>query len=495
MSSAPEFDAVYIVSDLHMGGQTGGQIFNAGELLASTIDHLAESSPRSNVGLIINGDSVDFIAEPNPVYFDSTGAASRLRRIMDDPAFAPVWQALARFVGRKRRTLIFNLGNHDFELALPAVRRLLLESLANGDDAALGRIQLNFDGTGVKCSVGGASVLCLHGNEVDNWNLCDYEELRRQVRDLNLGVKRDSWTPNAGTKLVIDVMNGIKKNYPFVDLLKPENEAVIPTLYTLDTSLKSSVFDAVIAYSRNVFDGIKRSTGFLAAGGPEPNRGSQANTGPRNVDELLQKTFGGAGQGRPEVADDTDDLLRVAEQRFRNQEDPLDMGGAGTERLGIGSAIMDWFRGRKKHEVLREALQGLTSDTSFDLDDHDATFIDIDEMVGRGADFLVTGHTHQRRAIVRSGGGFYYNSGTWVRLIKLTPDVLKDEAAFARVFEAFEEGTMSALDREPELILKQPTVVAIRSKKTGVVGTLCEPRNTSEGIELQEVADSKFEKR
>ena len=66
-----------------------------------------------------------------------------------------------------------------------------------------------------------AKVVCVHGNEVDSWNVADYERLRRIGRDYQFGVSVEGWTPNAGAQMVIEVMNQIKRDYPFVDLLKP----------------------------------------------------------------------------------------------------------------------------------------------------------------------------------------------------------------------------------------------------------------------------------
>lgn len=177
MQPVPVFDELHAISDLHMGGVPGFQIFDQGELLAKLIDHLRDKSRRKKLALVINGDAVDFLAEPEPRYFDADGAIAKLQRISTDPAFQPVWEALRRFISVKNRTLVINLGNHDLELALPWVREWLLTDLSGGDERARGRIRLVADGTGFLCQVRDARVLCVHGNEVDNWNLCDYESL------------------------------------------------------------------------------------------------------------------------------------------------------------------------------------------------------------------------------------------------------------------------------------------------------------------------------
>ena len=108
------------------------------------------------------------------------------------------------------------LGNHDLELALPWVREHLLVDLSRGDDAARGRITLSFDGAGFRCRVGQANILCVHGNEIDPWNVTDFETLRRQGRDSLRGQGASpDWIPNAGTQLVVKVMNEVKREFPF----------------------------------------------------------------------------------------------------------------------------------------------------------------------------------------------------------------------------------------------------------------------------------------
>jgi hypothetical protein len=43
----PEFDQLHIISDVHMGGRKGSQIFDQGPLLASLIDSLGAAPGAS----------------------------------------------------------------------------------------------------------------------------------------------------------------------------------------------------------------------------------------------------------------------------------------------------------------------------------------------------------------------------------------------------------------------------------------------------------------
>jgi UDP-2,3-diacylglucosamine pyrophosphatase LpxH len=265
MSSLPQFDEMHVISGLHLGGAPGFQIFNSSKELVALIDYIRDR-PAARVALVINGDSVDFLAEPGATYFDPNGANDKLDRIASNPSFQPVFQALRLFVARSNRQLIVTLGNHDIELALPWVRSHFVDILSGNDDASKGRITLSFDGAGYSCSVGNSSVLCIHGNEVDTWNVTDYERLRRAGRDCVQGRATEEWIPNAGTKLVIDVMNGIKRGYPFVDLLKPEVEAVVPVLLAMDPKQLQELARVMAVGTRLGWDAVRRMTGFLSTG-------------------------------------------------------------------------------------------------------------------------------------------------------------------------------------------------------------------------------------
>jgi hypothetical protein len=74
----PEFKQLHVVSDLHLGGPCGFQIFNQGQVLASFIELVALREPKENVASVLNGDIVDFLAEDSPMYLDATGAAITL---------------------------------------------------------------------------------------------------------------------------------------------------------------------------------------------------------------------------------------------------------------------------------------------------------------------------------------------------------------------------------------------------------------------------------
>lgn len=490
-NTAPRFDELHVISDLHFGGATPGvQIFGSTPELVALIERLTQPGPARSIALVINGDFIDFLAEKPSDYFDVEGAVAKLERIIADRTFAPVFAALRGFLRTERRTLIINLGNHDLELALPWVRaRLVSELCANAGAEAERRLTLVLDGTGVACLVGSARVLIAHGNEVDSWNVADYERIRRIARDARLGFEVQRWVPNAGTRMVIDVMNGIKSRFPFVDLLKPEIEAVIPTLLSLDPGMAPELAGIARPFARMTVDAMRRKMGFLGEQTLEDAVGSPP------VAELgLDR--GSAADRRSALQSSREQLMAFVEQELGKDTEPLDLLQAPVDaQLGGWGALWNGIRGRPAHETLREALEKLDQDRSFDADAADETSRDMDALVATDVDFVVAGHTHLERALPRKAGGYYYNSGTWARLIRIPPEVRQDPQKFARLFEVLRGGEMDRLDAEPGLVTKRCSVVSIVQGESGsVAGELRRARCSNGALILDSVANTRFEK-
>ena len=468
MPPLPQFQELNVISDLHMGGEKrldkNFQIFKQGDVLGKLITGLGKKK-NGQIGLVINGDMVDFLAEPNPKYFDPDGAIEKLDRISKDDSFRPVWDALRFFVAQPDRQLIITLGHHDLELSLPWVREHLLQMLAANEEQRR-RITLAFDGCGFLAQVGSAKVLCVHGNDVDDWNVTDYDRMRRIVRDRQFGQPFDNWIPNAGTQLVIDVMNEIKREFPFVDLLKPEMEAVVPTLLALDPKSKPKIKEIWDIFCRITQDKKRRQQGLLSA----DDSPVEVTPAP-DFDDMLRRTF-----RTSEPPDSAEDLLKKARA---NREDKVQSGQIRRrdeqgQTLGITGAIWNWVTGKTPAEVLREALEGLKKDQSFDPKQPEDTLKQLDKLISDDIPFITAGHTHLERALIRpSGRGYYFNSGTWVRLMRLTPDVLDSPAVFEEVFKTIKRGTLESLENSnPKLVELKPAVVHIEQTTDAVVGSL-----------------------
>lgn len=477
------FDELFVVSDLHLGGSPGFQIFHQGARLAATIRALAKRNEAGKLALVLAGDVVDFLAAHDPKYLDTRDTVAKLEAIRRDPAFADVFTALAEFVHTASRKLIVVLGNHDVELALPHGREWLYTVLAGTDLAARGRIELSLDGWGFACTVGGRKVLVVHGNEVDEWNLIDHHQLLEVNRALQRGTAVPEWTPNGGTKLVIDLMNGVKAKYPMIDLVKPETEAALPIVAALDPE-NAQLFKFMRAASYKVRDKIRVAAGFLGE-----DQAGQAESRPPSDQELFDRYLAPAlvpGAAKPSAPvakpsgakpsdDDVASMLFAANEAIHAGQAPS--SGPGEGMLGAFDRVKAFFAGSTGQDLLRAALRKwLANDTSYDPSASDDTFLRLDAAVGE-VDFVIAGHTHLHRAIPRKRArGYYFNSGTWIRLIKLSDAVLDDAEQFARAWEAFSAGTMQALDDlqladGSSLVMDISTVVGIHAPGKGETAT------------------------
>lgn len=464
-------DQLYVISDLHLGGTPGFQIFGSPGELAWLINDLARRDAEQEIALVINGDFFDFLAEPNATYFDPDGAVAKLERIaLQELAFTPVFDAFPVFLQQDRRRLIVNLGNHDLELALPWVRERLAQILtkdAPSSSGARARLYFVFDGSGVQCEVGGQSVLCVHGNEVDRWNPADFEKIRQIGRDKQLRRAVAPWIPNAGSRMVIDVMNPIKRKYPFVDLLKPEAESVVPTLAACAPEamrdFNSAIRLANVGLAR-AWAGLYKPGGMLGA--EELPAGDPVQLAPLPGGLLNPVELRASRQERDGRA-----MLSMADTLIRQGVDPLAfVANDHGKRLDMVTALFKWSRDAPTSEVLREALEKLDKDRSFDISARDETAVLLDKEIGPEIDIIIAGHTHLSRALRRQNGtGRYFNSGTWARLIRIDPGTRSDPQKFAEVFDVLNGGDMPTLDsfRSGSLVIHPCTVVAVWRKDDG----------------------------
>lgn len=464
------YDAIHVISDIHMGGRSGFQILRETARLAGYIRRLAAEQPQAEVALVLNGDVFDTLAEEIGGYVAIDEAVAVVTRIIEDAAFAPVWAALAEFVHRPRRTLVFVIGNHDIEIALPPVQKLIVSRLAQGDAAARGRIEFSTMGAGYTCLVGGQRVYCIHGNEVDAWNLNRYEDLARAARHLNAGQRLDpsQWRPNAGTKMVKDVMNAVKVRYRWIDLLKPETSAAVGTLLVMDPGQLGRIGPLL-----DVLQEKTRSNAEVWARLSD-RAGGGAGASAASVESLLGPSLLQARRHSLEL-----DMLAQAEASFERGATAVAPQGT----LGTGQLVLDrltgWIRGIDPAEALRRALQDwLRGDATFDYANRDETCEAVLKSVGAATEIVITGHTHLARAIDLGGGRRYFNSGTWIRLMQFTSAMLKDEDSFADVYTVLHDGQMPALDAAAfngqRLVLDRTTEIEVAAEKGRVVGRLNE---------------------
>jgi UDP-2,3-diacylglucosamine pyrophosphatase LpxH len=439
-----QYDELYVVSDLHLGGYTrdggaGGprnlRMFHETAALTWLIGQLITRSQAAEggaIGLVLNGDIVDFLAFEDATELNIDGAVAAIDRLLPtrdgagEDEQAEIWRSLARYVsapGKRRRELIMSIGNHDVELALPAVQHRLLEFLTGGDRDLRSRVTFVVDGAGFRVRVGSSRVLCVHGNEVDDWNVVDYPQLGRIRRALQHTSSPPKWNVNAGTTLVLRVLNQLKLKYQWIDLLKPEVE----TVGYIAASLRPAIRP------------------FLPAIAPLAYRRARDHLRPAFLEAFERAAAGSAGSSFPQ---DADRLIESAEKR--RGLDPLALVGEerSTDFL-LWRELADAIKVYAAPSELREVLiKYLEPDTAFDHRAPDEYFEKLDELIGPEVDFLIAGHTHHQKALRRKRAQHYYfNSGTWISVLYLPPEAL-EEKAFEAVRKVLEDGSLEKL-REP----------------------------------------------
>ncbi len=509
------YDELYVISDLHLGGVAGTWIIRETARLANLIRWVAKR-PGENVALVLNGDIIDSLAEPGLgedvyAFLDPDHADQMLQRIFDDPHFSDVWQALTDFLKRPKRYLIIIVGNHDIEMALPFVQAKLRQQLVGSDPDAQLRLLFSTYGAGYGCLVGNARVFCTHGNEFDEWNWVDYSKLSEVANAVNAGRVVDTarWEPNAGTQLVVDAMNLIKRSYPFVDLLKPETNPVFGVLLTLAPESVLNKLDRVAPIFMRRAEGAKRRKNLLSADKLQPQLNEFfdqqlaaeiiGSTIPEtDVEVLLLEIERAVGQGI--LASDAAERAAL--------EGTLDLWDT---TKGWATGIANRLIGKDKVDVLRQSLlYWLKDDTTFHVGSpNDSTYQRMMSRVGPDVNFVVTGHTHLARAIeVDPGRCYYFNCGTWIRLIRLTKSLLNDGPAFKKLYSvlANEDGTgMAGIDKATipgpngagiPLVLDRTNIVRIATTKGSsgsVVGELLRVGTNEQGdditTQLQEMDD------
>ena len=106
--------------------------------------------------------------------------------------------------------------------------------------------------------------------------------------------------------------------------------------------------------------------------------------------------------------------------------------------------------------------------------------------VGPAIDFIVTGHTHLERAIDMGHGRYYFNCGTWIRLLQLTPAMLADTTSFDEIYKVLVDGRMKAIDEAvfagKPFVMDQTSAVSICRQGGQVVGALTHVEGDGTGV-------------
>lgn len=442
---------LFVISDLHLGGRPhsddaesplGSQICHAYQELTNFIDWVrGEADGAGSVELVINGDIVDFLMEDN--YGGATAAApwvpdeslviEKLQRIMErtrlDGKYGP-FEAMAALV-QAGQCLTFILGNHDVELSLPLVRNCLEQKMGG-----TGHFRFIYDG---EAYVRG-DLLIEHGNRYDPWNIIDHSALRQERSLLSRGFAKrmqqrttGAFVPPPGSFMVTKIINEIKQHYRFVDLLKPETEAVLPILLALNLRLQHVLEAALQMHSQSHNE-------FLSAA--EPSRDGQLSAqGGNEVVSLaasLRRVLGESAPVHFPVQTNNGAQLGVGDAWRHLQQLSKKIGSYLDDPAGLFAAPAAPARS----EVLRVAFAAWGGRLSRDESREVSPYRDAVQELARegGFNYVIFGHTHLRKQetlMIDRRSVTYLNTGTWTDTMRIPLALLEPGAAAQADFAAF----------------------------------------------------------
>ena len=468
---------IYIISDIHLGGEPehgkrGFRICTHEVEVASFIHSLSNLTGPA-VELVINGDLVDFLAERvsetpphwSSFHYPEQKAVDVLDRIVGRKAF--VFDALRTFQSKGHRLVILP-GNHDIELNLPAVRRRLRHH-AGADGPA----DYEFISNGEAYRAG--DVLIEHGNRVDEMNFVDYQVLRHLCGLLSRGMpvrEEFRFEPPAGSKLVAEVLNDIKKSYSFIDLLKPEGEAAFPIILSLEPGRRREL----LVIARALYKGkerrrqqLRQYNSDISAKGDGPSIADSSNLDSNALEAILLRTVGRADFGTPS----SDSRCGASAQDISL----LNAGGSLISLL-MGDKNESWEH--RLHDLF-DALRAFQRENSFDRSvETEKVYIDEAQDLAYGpVRHVVFGHTHRPKQVKLTGGGYYFNSGTWADILELPPEVLDSTRRYASIGKLEEFIRDLSRNDFSRYVQFHPTYVRIEQDSAGnsVTQKLCDYSN------------------
>ncbi|MGB1204708.1 MAG: metallophosphoesterase [Chitinophagales bacterium] len=476
---------IYIISDLHIGGAApindeirGFQIATHTKELAIFIHKIAIRND-AEIELIINGDMVDFLAEKKstatpqtPLQFafddftyDANEAIKKLKKIVEREAH--VFSALKKLLANGH-ALTLLLGNHDVELALPKVRKYLENVL----EAKGKKYQFLHDGEAY--IVGNGKVLIEHGNRYDEWNDVDYDDLLKLRtlqslnQKLNLNEAQKIFGSPRGSKFVQQIMNPIKDRYRFIDLIKPENETLIPLMLALEPNLRNQILKLAKIYATDKIQDFWEREDSVSTRSLSP-----ASMPPKTREEQEMEAILSEILPTNMSANEFMDALETNE----NRDDDTTLETFNERSISTSPALgLNWVSGvldllfrnresdlKKRLPALLQSLRILQTDKSFELDSENLTdYLDAASRLQKnGFQYIIFGHTHFARQVFLGANSYYYNTGTWADLMQFPQDILyaaNETEALERLETFLKEIIGTELNKH---ILFRPTYVHI----------------------------------
>lgn len=374
-----------IISDLHLGNGGPYDSFAGGEALPAFIEGYCAPGVR----IFVNGDGVDFLMNEDPLELELDRAVAQARSIVAYPPSAAVLKSMGRALAAGAE-VIFRLGNHDVELALPEVQDILRGALGQAPEVAA-KLVFQLGDEPAIFEVGGARVLVTHGEHNDPWNRVD------DYKGLLAKSKKFKFAP--GSELVKKLLNPLTNIHrmKFANLLKPDFQgATLTALAVAPTAMKVLLQGATASIMWQLF---------------------RKSSGPSSFADEMEEDMGLAERVQE---------AGLSEEEQNAVEEFLGEGAASfaedDEEGAFGKARMKMARaGLKLYAGIQRGITGKAGDDFFTLDPSPEEWKEAERLAKKyNVCAVVIGHTHAARWGQKNGVVFA-NTGTWIWLMKLPP--------------------------------------------------------------------------
>ncbi len=403
---------IIIISDTHIGGAKSPMLGHP-ELLCNFLAQISEykKAEGERLELILNGDFVDFLAiEPFAAWTPDEDAC--IQKLKDAARqFPVVFDAFRKCIAKVDRFTL-TLGNHDIESALPRVTKAVLEEIGTN------LYSCEFVRSNIAYRDG--DLLVEHGNRYDSWNAIEYADLQRVASAASRMEALPDINPCPGSLMVEKLVNQLREDYPFVDLLKPETKVLPLVLGALEPALKRDIrriFQVSTLWTKQ----WARTRSWI----PKLSSNAEQLISAKSVASDLPPELRSAFQ---------EELLASNEQQIGAKEIWLDI----KKKLRPDSMAALIRRGEAlpadRVEKLRLAMaNAVKGDRTFDLDGPDGPYLEAAKrIIGSGGGgrprIVAMGHTHLMRNVSVGDAGHYLNTGTWVDLIQVPAELLGSDA-------------------------------------------------------------------
>ena len=388
-----------ILSDLHLGNGGDYDIFAGARELPALLARYAQ--PGNTV--LLNGDSIDFLMNEDPLKLDEQRAVEQIDRSLSDASTAEVLAALGRILLAGSDVVVL-LGNHDIELALGKVQERVRAALQQ-PSAVAARLRFERGESPRILHIGGARILVTHGNHNDPWNRVNYASLPGpgSADDAD----GDEFVYSPGSRLVKTLANPLKRRYQmrFADLIKPDFQGGVLTALAVNPLAVRTVFQgSTLTLLWQLFKQSKAPNSF--SNHDEPQLG-------------IAQAIESAGLTDDEQAALRELLSESGAAHFGDDDEvnpQLDSARAKLGRAGL-----------KLYAQAQRRAAGKEGESFFSLEPSSEEWSEAQRLAKKfDAGAVIIGHTHAAR-FKHEGEVTYLNTGTWIWLMSLPKPDASDE--------------------------------------------------------------------